>query len=409
MTKFKNPLLDYIYFWLDMFEFNLKSFKTDCFFYDELVWNIDDDNSDSAYIEIEWIKFNYDRVNISWFGDWLKFRTIVNWEIVSCFSLLKGAPMTTGKWASKDKVVLYSSFFVLDSLNFLPFSLVTFIWTQFKYSNAILYRLDICNDLPLTIKELSPIFIDLKKPSSAIWTDTKHPEFYQTYYLWEIQNKNRHSLIRIYDKVLDTWKKQKWFLYPHLEHNKDVRRIELELRPEQSKKYHKYCILDILQNKNNIISSIYCEYVNKRIPEKYHLDYKTLDLIKFEKRKFDLKASFLSMGHIPTNYLKRTYWYIKKVVNNTWYNWLLQLIFNIQHDDIFLKKNIQKCVVNILENKPYNHLKDTKKVTNITNWLNSSIDFLEHLIIYMQNNWVQQKSINKVLKKYTCNKIKLKK
>ena len=144
MTKFKNPLLDYIYFWLDMFEFNLKSFKTDCFFYDELVWNIDDDNSDSAYIEIGWVKFNYDRVNISWFGDWLKFRTIVNWEIVSCFSLLKGAPMTTGKWASKDKVVLYSSFFVLDSLNFLPFSLVTFIWTQFQYSNARLYRLDIC-------------------------------------------------------------------------------------------------------------------------------------------------------------------------------------------------------------------------------------------------------------------------
>jgi hypothetical protein len=48
---------------------------------------------------------------------------------------------------------------------------------------------------------------------------------------------NRHYLIRIYDKVLDTWKKHKAFLYPHLENNNDVRRIELELRPEQAKRY----------------------------------------------------------------------------------------------------------------------------------------------------------------------------
>ena len=50
------------------------------------------------------------------------------------------------------------------------------------------------------------------KPFGIIWVDTKHPEFFQTYYLWEVQNKNRNSLIRIYDKVLDTWKKKKGFL-----------------------------------------------------------------------------------------------------------------------------------------------------------------------------------------------------
>jgi len=292
--KNKNPLLNYLYFWLDMFEFNVWNLKKDFFLYSDLIWDIDIDNSDASYIEIFWIIFYYEKINISWFWNWLKFITVVDWIPISCFTLLHWKPQTHLKnwWHSKDKVVLYSSFFVLDSLQKLPFTIKEFVWTCFDYNNSLLYRLDICLDVPYTIKELKPIFIDIKKPSSSIWTDKKHPEFYQTYYIWEIQTSiNRNSLIRIYDKVLDTWKKHKAFLYPHLQNNNDVRRIELELRPEQAKRFHNYSIMELLENKNDIIGSIFSEFLNKKntwkiLFRKMRIKYKNLS-----KKKIWFKTS----------------------------------------------------------------------------------------------------------------------
>ena len=403
MTKFKNPLKKYIYFWIDHFEFSVWSLKRDFFMYDELVWEIDKDNTPDWFIDIEWLIFKYDRINANWYWDWLKFETSIDWIPVSCFALVKWWDIKwLNNWAkSKDKVILYSSFFVLDSLNKLPFTLQEFVWLLFNYENALLYRLDLALDVPLTIKQLSPIFLDMQKPDSWIWTDKKHPEFYQTYYLWNPKNsENRHSLIRIYDKVLDTWKKHKWFLYPHLKNNKDVRRIELELRPEQAKVYHKYSILDLLQDKNNIINSIFSKYINKRIPEKYHLEIWSLKIKKFSKRKFDLKQAYLDYWHIPKDYLKHSYWYIKNVFHNTGYNWLFQLLFNQEHSDIFLQKNIKTSINQILQNRPYNLCIDSKTTinqnTNIKNWY----DFLDHLIIHLKESWLQKQKINKILKSH---------
>ena len=412
--KFKNPLENYLYFWIDMFEFNTSNLKKDFSLYSELVWNLDQDNSNIAYIELFDTIFSYKNINISWFWKWLIFETSIDWFPVPCFALLHWKPQDHLKkwWHSKDKIVLYSSFFVLDSLQKLPFTVLEFIWTLFDYKNALLYRLDACLDVPYTILELSKIFLDMKKPSSAIWTDKKHPEFYQTYYLWEIQNsKNRNSLIRIYDKVLDTWKKHKAFLYPHLQNNNDVRRIELELRPEQAKRFHNYNIMELLENKNDVIGSIFSEYVNKRIPEKYHLEKGSLNIKTFPKRKFDLKQAFLDFWHIPKDYLKRSYWYVKKVVHNTWYNWLFQLLFNSEHTDIFLQKNIKLCVNNILENKPYSLMINSQTIQNDDNTINAYYEVLEEFILFWKNNpYLSWKKINKILKNnVTAIKIKLKK
>ena len=48
-----------------MFEFNIKNLKKDFFLYSELVWNLDQDNSNIAYIEILDVIFSYKKINIS--------------------------------------------------------------------------------------------------------------------------------------------------------------------------------------------------------------------------------------------------------------------------------------------------------------------------------------------------------
>jgi len=57
-----------------------------------------------------------------------------------------------------------------------------------------------------------------------------------------------------------------------LQNNFDVRRIELELRPENCRKYHNYDISDFLINKNKILENIYLEYINKKINEDYKIE-----------------------------------------------------------------------------------------------------------------------------------------
>ncbi|MDQ7022943.1 MAG: hypothetical protein Q9M97_05435, partial [Candidatus Gracilibacteria bacterium] len=372
-----------------MFEFTLGSLKKDFLLYSELVWNLDNDNSNFAHIELFGKIFTYKNINITGYGKGLIFESSFDGISIPCFSILEGKEQKQFKKGgrSKDKIVLYSSFFVLNSLQKLPFTINEFIGTLFNYDNALLYRIDICVDVPYTIKDLIHIFADIKKPSSAIGTDKKHPEFYQTYYIGEIQSsKNRNSIIRIYDKVLDTWKKHKAFLYPHLHKNSDVRRIELELRPEQAKRYHNYSILDLLDNKDDVISAMFAEYLNKKTPELYHLKKGILNFKIFQKRAFDLKKAFLDFGHIPKDYLKRSYGYLKNILQNTGYNGLFQLLFNSEYSDIFLQKNIKSCVNNILDQKSYNLMVGKNIITNQDNKINSGYDFLDNLIIFLKEN-----------------------
>jgi hypothetical protein len=95
--------------------------------------------------------------------------------------------------------------------------------------------------------------------------------------------------------VLDTFKKQKSFLYPHLKHNVDVRRIELELRPIECQRYL-YSITDFLENKDSIIQKIFINYLNKNIDEKIDdFDYKNLELTTYINSKYDLRGSYLEL------------------------------------------------------------------------------------------------------------------
>jgi len=398
MLDYKNIFKKYIYFWLDELEFNLEKFSDDVYFYNDLVFNLDSDNTPVWFINLFDMNFTYIKIKVSWFASGLMFLLSIDWKSIPCFALLpwKEIKFKKAVWFSKDKVVLYSSFFVLQNIWKLNFTLEEFVWTLFNYKKATLYRFDICCDLPFTIKELEPLFLAKYKPTSSIWEDKKHPEFYQTYYFWQIQNSNRNSLFRIYDKVLDTWKKHKTFLAPHLENNNDVRRVELEIRPEQAKKYSDYSILSLLSN-DKIISSIFLSYINNLIPEKYKQENIELETKKFAKRKMNLKQAYLDFWHIPSNYQVHAYWYIDRILKTCWTKGFLDFFFNQKYNDIFIKILVKSTIEKILNNQNHNFNLEHKTFTNIEFYY----EFLDLLILYWKKEkLLKNNKINRILKNH---------
>ena len=395
-----NILKDYLFFGLDMLEFTLHNVKKDSFFhhYWGIIWNLDADNSNRAYILIDNFKFSYQKIYAKWYDYWLQFSTVIDGEIIDCFCLLLWKNIFNSEKKSKDKVVFYSSFFVLEYTNKLPWTLEEF-FEYFFHPKAKLYRMDAALDLPYTIKQINNSFFAWIRFFSQIWEDKKHPEFSQTYYIKNPQSsQNRSYIIRIYDKILDTFKKQKHFLYPHLKNADDVRRIELELRPRECERLEKYKISEILWNNNKIIQKIFAEYFNKNLEFKnYELDFEKLELKKYVNKKFNLKETFLKFWHIPESYIKQIYWYVKKIKTVTGFNWLFQLILNIKYkEDKEIKESIKIQVKNILlwQNVIQNFKWNIKEFDI---WY--SLDFLDNYIKYIKKLWIYETHINKILKK----------
>ncbi len=326
----KSIYKNYLFFGLDELEFTLENSKKDIVFFNDLELNIDFDNSNVWYIEIFDLTFTYTKTYIKWYNYWLIFHLSIDWLSIPCFSIFFWKE-TNFKWKqgkSKDKVVIYSSFFVLEKLWKLDFTIQQFVLINFI--NPELYRLDIALDLPYTIKELQKTLFKWTEFFSAIWRDIKHSEFHQTYYIKNPQSsQNRKYIIRIYDKILDTWKKKKHFLYPHLQKSTDVRRIELELRPIEADRLP-YTIEEILENKDNCISKIFFTYLNKNINPDYIKEDINLELKKYTNQKINLKEQFLKTKHIPKDYVSRVNWYLQNIYTTTGFEWLIQTIYNLQ-------------------------------------------------------------------------------
>lgn len=360
MINFKKDLL---FFWIDELELILNTdldFKDSVYFSDELIFNLDDDNTSLAYINILWINFKYSKIFPKGYEYGLKFETIIDDKIIDCFAILKGR-----KWrviTSKNKVVFYSSFFILEHLKKLPFSILEFT-TAFNY--VWINRLDLAFDIPYNIEILQEELFKNVNFFAQIWRDVKNELFSQTYYIWNPRSdRNRKYIFRIYDKILDTFRKQKGFLYPHLQNQTDVRRIELELRAEECKRLN-FDLYDILKNEKNCLMKIFANYFNKYSIKK--IDADKIYLKSYTSDFIDLKKLYLDNKQIPKDYMSRAYWYINNIKENTWYNWLF---------DVLIKKNW----VN-----PY--------------FINNSLDLLENYLSYLHKNNISKSLIQKIIKK----------
>lgn len=405
MKKKKIDIIkDYLFFWIDELEFTIWDIKKNVLFNKSLTWEINDTNSSDWNIIISWLKFNYFKIRPKWYSTGLRFVTTFNWEIVSCFAILKW--QTSWAIKSNNKIVFYSSFFVLESLWLLPFSILEFFTNNFETLHSKLYRLDIALDLPYEIPEIKQQVFKNILFFASIWKDTKHPEFNQTYYINNPRSwNNRRFIFRIYDKVLDTFKKNKWFLYPHLQNNNNVRRIELELRAEECSRLEDFSIIDILSDsEKKPIQRIFTNYFNRF--SLYQLDYKEINLTKYLDIRYDLKKMFLKLWHVPENYLARAHWWFRKIKESTWRTWLYQSILWSKLEDIYIKDYVKNYVSNTLDNQ--------KNLTSLRAFKNDKIftayEMLDNMIIYMKDNNLSQPIINNILKRHIQTpKIKLKK
>lgn len=135
-------------------------------------------------------------------------------------------------------------------------------------------RIDICLDLPnVTVDYLYQkiIWNEHKKNVSKIFYNKKKG-IEETIYFWEkSRKKNNYQLIRIYDKLLDSKKKKKeWLYWEEYKECESVTRLELEIREEKAK----FWTVDKLQNQNFIFSVIVKQF--------YKFNYQFFWFLKFD-------------------------------------------------------------------------------------------------------------------------------
>ena len=142
------------------------------------------------------------------------------------------------------------------------------LWVKIKKFT----RVDICLDLiDVTVPYIHDTIISEcdRKRLSKVFYDRKGGE--QTIYFWEkSRKKNKYQLIRIYDKLEDSRKKGKEWLYPDYNEYTNVTRLELEIREEKAKYLNEEKILDV----NYIFSVI--------IKQFYRFNYQFFWFLKFD-------------------------------------------------------------------------------------------------------------------------------
>lgn len=357
-----------IFFWLDEFEVYLNDYISivcDKWRQHNFKW-IDEDNSADYYLKLYWKTFSVSLTHPKGFWKAYQFRTVVEWVSVSLFMIRY--PSNFPEW--KISLVIYSSFFVLQDL--LDINISLFIQDKFKVSPyGSMRRFDIALDTTIPVKTLKNQYFSNTEFSAQIWKDTKHKFFHQTYYIWNIQTStNRKYLFRIYDKVLDTWKKNKWFLYSHLRENPEVRRIELEMRSHEAAR-QEYSYIDILENRNWCVEKIFFHYLNKN----WDLDIPVhIPLKSYKFTPFDLKTDFLATWIIPERYLAQVRWYNRKVLENCWNKWLFQVLCSsIKYAPDWTIKQIS---------------------------IHDELERLSDYVSYMKETWIHKSLIKKTLKSH---------
>ena len=288
-------ILNCLYFNIDFLELKIVTIKWLSFF-QELNWDIDQDNSSNGYLILEdlWLTYRKAKTKSNW--ELLIFSTSVDWIVFDIFAIIKGDK----RWNIKtsDKFVFYSTWFTLEYHKKFKFTILDFYKKYLKNCYNWLNRLDICLDVSNSVSFLIDNFFKKDfKFFSTLWNDNKNPMFAQTYYIKNPQSsKNREYIFRIYDKIEDSFKKHKSFLFPYINDYNEVRRIELEMRPHSCQRILQP-LENILQNKNNIVNDIFStfllKYVNEKYAEKIDLEIKNLVLAKNKSRaKKDLQDFF---------------------------------------------------------------------------------------------------------------------
>jgi len=334
--KILNIENEIIHFWLDHLEVYW-IFKGEVLFD-----TLDFDNSN--YSELDEYKITKNEVPR------YKYKIIFTKDNYSLFAYYKWIPRSEKQpvW-TKDYITIYSTAFKLmeyeEILWFLDFYL------KLKHCR----RFDICIDLKININELTKYFNDYKT-----WRDYKKSWNLETRYIWEVKNsKNKRQLIRIYNKIEDILVKKKLKLYEDYLIEKNITRVELEVRQELAKNVSYKEVFN-----NNLLVWIFKNYLIKhtKIFDKIKTDKITLfrpsiklDPETFQSLFYKTKRKSIFIWHARTIFnmwfcpvrVLIWEWYIQpKTEKILWWD----LISNILKKEIKLKR---QAILNSYRRKDY--------------------------------------------------------
>ena len=204
---------DIFHFWLDHLEvYGTFKYETDLFD------TLDFDNSN--YWELEDYTFTKNEVQK------FKYKIIFTKDNYSLFAYYKWKPKWEKQWvATKDYITIYSTAFKLMEYE----EILYFLDYYFDLKHC--RRFDICIDLKIDIEQLIKYFNNFDT-----WREYKKSWKLETRYIWEVKNSlNKRQIIRIYDKFKDIVAKKKLKLYEDYLIEKEITRVELEIRQELAK------------------------------------------------------------------------------------------------------------------------------------------------------------------------------
>ena len=313
---------------------------------------VDLDNSNYGFVDIHmhWVQYSltYESFVPRAFGKSFMFSIAVKDPLsgvhksVPLFSVIYGAEKAN--IISDGKIVFYSSFFVVTQNGMLPFSVSDFIAVYFplfspnRFERSLdlkyhvlhekaykILRLDIACDVSTPLVNLIKRFDKVDKFYAEIGRDKVYEKMAQTYYTNDTQRwKNKYKLVRIYDKLLDSFKKNKTWLFPHLNSGGEMRRIELELRIKCTEAIP-YNLLTLLESPNNEITELFCSHMSK-YSSFFPKTLKNLTKRDYGKDEVLLADYWLKYHHLPDDYIASFSWYARKIINAIWNDNFLNLL-----------------------------------------------------------------------------------
>ena len=299
------------------------------------VVNINTSNTERAnYIytneDGEYEKYTYIKFCIAGYDDGFLFQYTYEGETVNAFSVLfwkKKGSVTT-----ENKITFYGSFLHEKGRTYI----LELIEDFFKTENFLgLRRFDVACDVPESKKNIIQSF--KRKPKTELNYDAKKQE-HETYYFWNRQNRTR--LIRVYDKVLDTFKKWKWHLYNFTEHD-NVTRIEVEFWKtaiDAMNENETYVSYDILLRSDLVLKNLFLQSVINSIWYFEEVDFNKYEFSYPRRHKKDLKEYYMKHKQLPEWYRKNGFWLFQKIRKAIGFKWFFEYLF----EDIELEKWLDK-------------------------------------------------------------------
>jgi hypothetical protein len=326
-VNFQNDLL---FFWIDALELYLQS--SDIYDDDgsliDFTW-LNDSNTPFMKKYLNDIAFTITPKNPKWFFCWYQFSTVLDDTALPLFQINFSKNYQNENSTKRFVLVIYSTFFVIEKLFW--FTIKTFI--EKFFDPVDIRRVDIAIDVPYNVQFVIDKMFTGVHFNSSIWKIESKPWFYETYYIWDVKSdKNRNYVIRIYDKIKDSFKKWKSYLFPYLDGNNEVRRIEIEFRPGLCSRLP-FTWQDLLSHNSPQVRDLFCSYYNKYVTTPFQLEYDKIQLIPYWYDEYNLKHQFKTLWFVPSMYVSRVKGYTDKVFEAWGFPALFQCILGIKKDD----------------------------------------------------------------------------